>query len=176
MVSPLSQAIAFQNSFNPAQSGIAPTDVVGSYKLASDVAEKNYAAKLAANNAMWGGLAGLGGAGMLAFGPAAAKSWFGQGASTVAPTATSAGAGATPGVGAALPGTIDASAPLAYSGLPAGFDAATIGAPTVVGDLGASAAAPTVAADLAAAAPEAAAGTDLLASIPEWLLPLLFAA
>jgi len=172
MVSPLSQAIAFQNSVNPAQSGIAPTDVVGSYKLASDAAEKNYQAKLAANNALWGGLAGLGGAGIMAFGPSAAKSFFGQGAATVAPSAATAAAPvasdaaatATPSVLGALPGMGDAVASPLMAGL---TDAGSI-------------AAPTVAADLAATAPEAgaaaAAGTDLLAGLPEWLLPLLFAA
>lgn len=86
MASPLAQALAFQGSVSPAQTGIAPTDVVGAYKLASDVAEKNYQAKLAANNAMWGGLAGLGGAGITAFGPSIAKnapSWISSAASSL---------------------------------------------------------------------------------------------
>lgn len=77
MVSPLTQAMMFQGTVNPAQTGIAPTDVVGAYKLASDVAERNYQAKLAQQNAMWGGLAGLGGAGILGFGPSIAKGLFG---------------------------------------------------------------------------------------------------
>jgi len=68
MASPLAQALAFQQSAPKyTDTPIAPTDVIGAYKLAADVAEKNYQAQISQQNAMWGGLAGLGGAGLPAF-------------------------------------------------------------------------------------------------------------
>lgn len=176
MPSPLVQALAYQNSVNPVPSAVAPTDVVGSYRLASDVAEKNYQAKLAAQNAMFGGLAGLGGAGLMAFGPTAAKSIFGTG---VTPAATAAAPAAS---SAAVPGAINAGSVLGANGLPIGTDLAAAAAPTVAADMGlggagaGAAGAGTVAADLGAAGATdaaAAAGTDLAASIPEWLTALL---
>lgn len=183
MVSPLVQAMTFQNSVNPAQSGIAPTDVVGAYKLASDAAEKNYAAKIAAQNAKFGGLAGLGGAGVLAFGPTAAKKLFGSGASTAAGVpgaaadATAAGGAAPLASGASL----GDAATFPFASL--GGDAAGAAFPSVASLGGAGAAdagAGTVAADLAAAAPVAAADAGgaaaaggALASMPEWLMALL---
>src|SRR6266481_4937137 len=88
MASPLIQAMTFQNQVQPAQTGIAPTDVVGAYKLATDAAEKNYAAKIAERNAMWGGLAGLGGAGILSFGPSLAKKWLGSATSSALPASS----------------------------------------------------------------------------------------
>lgn len=173
MVSPLAQALAFQNSVQPAQSGVAPTDVVGAYKLASDAAEKNYLAKLAANNAMYGGLAGLGGAGIAAFGPSVKNSLFGTpavlkpgdpampgllsswfGAGSTAP-ATGA-ATAAPGAGAALAPTPSGTA-MAW---PFGWGGSTLGGAGAdsIAALGTDAAAPatgSVLADLGAAVPAA---------------------
>jgi hypothetical protein len=77
MASPLVEALTMQNNAHPAQSQIAPTDVVGAYRLASDVAEKNYEQKLAKQNAQFGGLAQMGGAGIAAFGPKAYGGLFG---------------------------------------------------------------------------------------------------
>src|SRR5580704_8751969 len=50
----------------PPRNQVNPTDMLGAFNLATDTAEKNYQAKLAQQNATWGGLAGLGGAGLLA--------------------------------------------------------------------------------------------------------------
>jgi hypothetical protein len=201
MASPLVQALAYQNSVNPVPSAIAPTDVVSAYKLSTDAAEKNYQAKLAAQNAMWGGLAGIGGAGIQAFGPTAAKSIFGgstPAASAAAPAATMPTslslAPTASGTSMAWPG-IPAASGLADAGTAAGADAtgslasalAPAAGSTVAADLGltgagdvAAAAAPTVAGDLAASGATAV-GTDLAAagadaaaaSIPEWLAALL---
>lgn len=141
MVSPLVQALTFQNTAKPAQSGIAPTDVLGAYNLASNVAEKNYEAKLAQQNAKFGGLAQLGGSAILAGGPTAYNKLFGAGAKAAAGAAPSAGS--APGIqvgGAALGLT-----PEEYT--------AAVGAPSTV-----AAAPPTVAADMTAAASPVDAG------------------
>lgn len=167
MPSPLVQALAFQNSVNPPQTAVGPTDVVGAYRLASDAAEKNYAAKLANQQAMWGGLAGIGGAGLSAFGPTLAKKWFpGAGTSnSLAPTADPLGGsfGANLGAGGAGAGAAD---PLAGS----------VGA-SLGGTAGADALGGSIAADLGAAGATdlaAAGATDAAAAtLPEWLAALL---
>lgn len=189
MVSPLTQALAFQNSVSPAQSGIAPTDVVGAYHLASDAAEKNYQAKLAQNNAMWGGLAGLGGAGIVGLGPSLLKKYMGAGANTAAgasPVASAAAAAdpaALPATAAPATGSLDLGlggglgGDAAAAGLPTfGVDAlgAGAGAGTVAGDLGfGAAAAPTIAGDIGAAGLADAGATAAASAVPDWLASLL---
>lgn len=174
MTSPLVQAMTFQNSVSPAQTGISPTDVIGSYKLASDVAEKNYQAQLAKQQAMFGGLAGLGGAGILGFGPTIAKKLFGAGVTPATTTAATplglggdAAAAAPLDTGATLGNTMSVPLGLGGSGatssLPWPGASAALGAgdgASVAGDLGmgggaalSDAGAGSVAADLAAAAP-----------------------
>lgn len=180
MPSPLIQALAYQNSVSPAQSGIAPTDVIGSYKLASDVAEKNYQAQLAKQQAMWGGLAGIGSAGALAFGPSLAKKYFGAGSTAASPTAATAPASVASPVADA--GAAASTSPVAAFE-PLGADALGLGggAPTVAADLGLGGAdavgTGTVAADLglggAAATGADAAGTAALAGLPDWLAAML---
>lgn len=165
MASPLVQALSFQNAAHPAQSGINPTDVVGAYNLASNVAQKNYEAKIAQQNAKFGGMAQLGGAGISALGPKAYTALMG--APATGPLGSTA---ATPGL---IPGMFG-------SGATAASTPAAAAAPTVAADIGAasspanvgglfssmfgpsatlgSAGAGTVASDIAAAAPAAEAG------------------
>lgn len=167
-VSPLTQALAFQNQVQPAQAPIGPADVLGAYKLASDVAEKNYQAKVQQQMGLWGGLASLGAAGILGF-PAlkkalggAATNAAGSGATAAAPAAASpAAAPAASADAAAVPGA-DATALGEFDGL--GYTA-----PTVAADFGGGAGAGTVAADLAGAGGAGAGGSvlaDLTAAAP----------
>lgn len=181
MVSPLVQALSYQNSVNPSQTGVAPTDVVGAYKLSSDVAEKNYQAKLAANNAMFGGLAGLGGAGVLAFGGPAAKSLFAatpSAASAAAPALPSAALAPTAsGTAAAWPTSFGAGATGLGGGGSVAADLGATAAPTVAADLGAAGAgaagAGSIAADLGIDAAGAGAAEAAAAGLPEWLASIL---
>lgn len=169
MASPLVQALSFQNSAHPSQSAISPTDVIGAYNLASSVAQKNYEAKLAQQNAKFGGMAQLGGAGIAAFGP---KAYTGlMGSAGTAPTT-----GVIPSMfGAGAKTAADAAAPTQLSSVFGGGATAAAAPPTVAADM-AAAASPvdtgglfsgifggagtagagtgTVASDLAAAAPE----------------------
>lgn len=101
MASPLASALAYQGSVPTPQATIAPTDVVGAYKNNQDALEKNYQAKMAQQNAIFGGLAGLGGAALM--GPMAGMgglgSLFGGGANPIVPGAMNligGGAGNTP--------------------------------------------------------------------------------
>lgn len=50
----------------PTPTSVSPTDVVGATGIYSNAAQQSYAAQLAQQNAMFGGLAGLGGAGLMA--------------------------------------------------------------------------------------------------------------
>ncbi len=160
MASPLVQALSFQNTAHPTQSGISPTDVLGAYNLASSVKQKEYEAKLAQQNAKFGGLAQLGGAGIAAFGPKAYTALMG-----------SSGTAPTTGL---IPGMFGGGAKAATSPLAA----ATSGAPgiqvggaslgltpeeyaagnTALASTPAAAAAPTVAADIGAASAPVDAG------------------
>lgn len=88
-----------------AKPGVAPTDVIGAYKLATDAANTQYLAKLQQQNAMWGGLAGLGSAGLMGSGGIKGLSGL-----------LSGGAGAA-GAGAADAGATAAGAELAASGV-----------------------------------------------------------
>lgn len=70
MASPLAMTLAQQA---PAQNmttpNVAGTDVSGIYRDAYNEQMQKYQADISRSNAMWGGLAGLGGAGAIAFGP-----------------------------------------------------------------------------------------------------------
>lgn len=190
MVSPLAQAIAFQNSVNPTQSGIAPTDVVGAYKLASDVAEKNYQAKVQQMMGLWGGLAALGGAGILGskdlWAPALGKA-LGIGADSAPGIIHTGGAAlgipqdafnaANAGLADVAPATGMSDMALPASGsIAADFGTGAPAAGSIAGDLAGTAGAGTaadlggsVAADLGAAG-----ATDVAASTaPDWLLSFL---
>lgn len=83
-MSPLAQALALQQTAKIPQEQIQPANVLGAYQLATDAAYKTYAAKLAAQNALWGGLASLGGAGILGFGKPAFENWLKSGGTAAA--------------------------------------------------------------------------------------------
>lgn len=146
-MTPLGIALSMQPPADQASKpAVAPTDVIGAYKLATDAANTQYLAKLQQQNAMWGGLAGLGSAGMLAA-PRIYSSGMLQGL-----FAPSAGAGA--------------------AGL-AGDAPALAGAAGLAGDVGAAG---SIAGDMAAAAPAVAdAGSAAAFSLAD-LLPFIFAA
>lgn len=65
MASPLAQALAFQGSVTPPQGRIANTDVIGAYQNEQAAKQKNYETQMAQQNAIFGGLAGLGGAALM---------------------------------------------------------------------------------------------------------------
>lgn len=50
----------------PSQTGVSPTNVIGAQQLSTDAANQAYQARLASQNATFGGLASLGGAGLMA--------------------------------------------------------------------------------------------------------------
>lgn len=169
MASPLGLAMMLPGANAPGQ--LQPTNVTGAYALSQDAAEKNYQAKLAQQNAMWGGMAGLGSAGIMAApkllgagGPFAAGGAF-------SPYATAADAGAAGGIGTGGFNAIDAAAPAVASGA---TDALAAAAPAAATD--AFAAGAPVAADLAATAAPAAvdAGAMSIADLLA-LLPMMFA-
>lgn len=177
MVSPLAQALAFQNSVQPAQSGVAPTDVVGAYKLANEAATRNYQARLAQQQAMFGGLAGIGSAGIMGFGPSLAKKWFGAGL----PTAAGAAPGAAEAAGVVAPAATSALPTAAGSAMasPFGWGGATLGADvagTGIADAGLGTLAPaaaSVAGDIGAAGAGTAVADAAASTIPEWLTSFL---
>lgn len=188
MASPLVQALSLQSTAHPAQSPISPTDVLGAYNLASSVAQKNYEAKLAQQNAKFGGMAQLGGAAILAGGPTAYSKLFGGGvkaATEAAPAAASSTTAAAPTVAADMAAAANpADTGGLFSGIFGGAGTTGAGAGTVGADLAAAAPAATGAAGDALAGGGAAAGAggigDALASLglPEWLasaLPFLAA-
>jgi hypothetical protein len=131
---------------------IAPTpmsapNTLGAYALSQNAAEQNYQAQLAQQNAMWGGLAGLGSAGI----SVAPKLY-----SALNP-ATQAAAAAAPSVASGLA----AAAPAAYNGIGSVADAAAA-VPSVASDIAADTA-PAV----ADAAGAGATGLDaFLAALP----------
>jgi hypothetical protein len=165
MASPLAAALMMPGG--NAQGALQPTNVTAAYQLSTDAAEKNYQAKLAQQNAMWGGLAGLGSAGIIAspklFG--AGGPFAPGGAASSYATTADAGLG---GVGTGGFNAIDAAAPSVASGVadataPVAADAFAAGAP-VAADLAATA---------APAAADAAAGTSIADLLP--FLATLFA-
>jgi hypothetical protein len=149
---------------------LQPTNTTAAYQLHQDAAEKNYQAQLQQQNAMWGGLAGLGSAGVMAAprllgagGPFAAGGVFGP-AAAGAPFATAADAGTAAGLGTGGFNFLDAAAPAVASGA---TDALAGAAAPVAAD--AFAAGAPVAADLAATAAPAvadAAGMSIADLLP----------
>ena len=131
MASPLALAMMQPGANTPGQ--LQPTNALGADNLSQNAAETNYQAQLAQQNAMFGGLAGLGSAGILA-----APSLFAPGG-PLSQYATAVDAGTAGGVGTG------------------GFNFLDAAAPAVASDDAFTAAAP-VAADLAASAAPAAAG------------------
>lgn len=153
MASPLglAQLIAMQGaaSGQPAKmTGIQPTNVQQAYSDYNNAAMQAYAAQLGQQNALWGGLAGLGSSGILALG-------LGSKLGSAAPAAASAAApAATTAASAAIPTGTE----LSYAA----------GAPTMIGGVGTDALGAGTAAGLGDAATTAAAtggGTDLLTAI-----------
>lgn len=80
-MSPLAQILATANRPPPVppQATIAPTNVAGIYANNDAQNMDAYKAQIAQQNAMWGGLAALGGAGINAFGPGAGTALKGAG-------------------------------------------------------------------------------------------------
>lgn len=154
-LSPLGIALSMQPPQDQASKpNVAPTDVIGAYKLATDAANTQYLAKLQQQNAMWGGLAGLGGAGLLAapriYSSGMLSGLFGGGG---------AGGAAAAGIDPALAGGADLAAGGATDALAGGLAA----------DAGLGGA------DLAAAAAPVAADAAASFSLAD-LLPFLLAA
>ena len=145
-MTPLGQALAYQQPMvQPARQPIGNTDVVSAYRDAQNAAMMKYQAQLQQQNALWGGLAGLGSAGILA-GPQLYK--------LLNPATTAATTAAT-------------TDPAATAALGTGTDLAALGTGAdIAGGLGAG----TVGADLAAAAApvaaDAAAGFSLADLLP----------
>jgi hypothetical protein len=115
-LSPL--GIALMQQPQPLPPGqLQPTNVTADYQLAQNAAEQNYQAQLAQQNAMWGGLAGLGSAGILA----GSKYFGGAGGAASGAGSAAAGAGAADAGGAAA----------ADAGAGAAADAGTAAAATL---------------------------------------------
>ncbi len=171
-LSPLAEMLQMQQPITPhTPTQVAPTDVTGAYALSTNAANQQYLAKLNQQNALWGGLAGLGGAGLQAsilrgvFSPAAATPAASALPSSWLP-ASSVGAGANVPLSSA-PGWASSILPSDLTGAAAGgtsvagavaptADAAFTGGTSAVPFLTAGGdAAGTVGADLAAAAPAA---------------------
>jgi len=198
-ISPLALSLAYQQPITqPPHANVAPTDVLGAYNLSTNAANQQYLAKLQQQNAMWGGLAGLGGAGLQAY-MLRGSGLFGGGTpaaggaiSTGTPVANAAGdITGYLGVGPTAAGLPAASSVFdtGAAGVPlAGLDASSIGAdaaaPAVwdlTGAAGAGAldAGTTVGADLAATGAADALGAgaaDAGAMTLADLLPFLFMA
>ena len=67
MPSPLAYALSAGQPLVPSSKAqIAPTDVLGAYQMSTNQANQQYLAKLQQQNALWGGLAGLGGSALTA--------------------------------------------------------------------------------------------------------------
>lgn len=81
-MSPLAQILATANRPAPAppQTTVAPTNVAGIYANNDAQNMDAYKAQIAQNNAMWGGLASLGSAGIGALGKSGALSGLGAAA------------------------------------------------------------------------------------------------
>lgn len=144
-MSPLGAALSFQQPMvPPARQPIGNTDVVGAYRDAQNQAMMAYQAQLGQQNAMWGGLAGLGGAGILA----APKMY-----QLLHPAATAGSSFAAPGADAVAQEAAGQGA----------FDSITPYLPGAGGDLASAAGGTGVADALATAAP--AAGADAAAGL-----------
>lgn len=64
-MSPLALALMPPQPAQARPGQVSPTNVLGAYQLSTQAAEQNYQNQLAQQNALWGGLAGLGGAGIV---------------------------------------------------------------------------------------------------------------
>jgi hypothetical protein len=192
-LSPLAIALMqAQTQQPPARPGqISPTDTLGAYQLAGNMAEQQYQAQLNQQNALWGGLASVGGAGITGASriPAiqqAIGKWISPSA---APTAQDlADDAAADAADANIPGVYGPAADLASSApnlggwmsdpafaslLPSSMGGTSVAdwsvpslglsAADLGGASGAASLGGSVAADMAAAAPAAAAGTDAAA-------------
>ena len=173
-LSPLGIALMMQAPGAQARPGtVAPTDTLGAYNLTANMAEQQYQAKLQQQNALWGGLAGIGSAGII-------------GASKIPAIQNAVGSwlGAAP---AAAPGTIGAAATdYAANPILSSADFSSLlgaGAPSLWGagaaaDAGAGSVASGIATDTAlAGGADAAAGGGAAAagmSLAD-LIPFLFA-
>lgn len=186
-LSPLGMTLAMQPQMTaPREGTVAPTDVLGAYTLATNAANQQYQAKLQQQNAMWGGLAGLGAAGVLAA-PNIYKSGMLNGLFTpAASSAATTAAGGTPlsilpsGLSAVAPASdaLDATM-LGYGGLGADTLAGAVD-PSVLAGADSAAALGTDALASTAADATAAAGADAAADAGAFsladILPFLFAA
>jgi hypothetical protein len=99
MPSPLALALMQgQSAGSPTQpfrATVAPTDVTKAYSDYNNAMEQAYQAKVAQQNSMWGGLAGLGSAGLLALS-----------GGTLAPLLAGAGGLAALSSGSSIPGAV----------------------------------------------------------------------
>ena len=167
MVSPLGAALSLsQPMVSPAKAQIAPTDVLGAYNSSVNQANTQYLAKLQQQNALWGGLAGLGGSALTA--GILKGNLFGPAAGGTTPLASGA---ALPDLGRevftnGVPTGIYGAGPFAGS---AGTASADAGAPfagvPLAGLTPPAASAPFAGAPLAGLAPPVA-GAGLTSSIP----------
>ena len=187
-LSPLGIALMMQQPTPAPNPGkVAPTDVQGAFNASTQEANTQYQAKLAQQNALWGGLAGLGGAGIIGASkiPAiqnAVGSWLGGGAgagsSDLASGASTVGNWLSdPAFSSLLPASMGGGS---ASTLAPGAAAATGWAPTAAGaaDAGATGAADAgsvAAADAAGTAAAGAGAADAGAFSVADLLPFLFA-
>jgi len=64
-MSPLALALMPPQPAQARPGTVAPTNVLGAYQLSTQAAEQNYQNQLQAQDALWGGLASLGTAGIL---------------------------------------------------------------------------------------------------------------
>lgn len=160
MASPLAMALlqaqAGSGAPAPNVAQVAPTNYIGANSDYNSAMEAQYAAKLGQQNAMWGGLAGLGGAGILAGGNYLAKNP--SALSGLFSSASTPAAGAPLSLAAPTSGGLDA---LAYGGGSAGAPL-SLAAPGAVAtaDAGADAAV-----DAGTSALADAGGSDVLASL-----------
>lgn len=158
----LASAYAPPGEYRPGT--VAPTNVADITANSTDAAYKNYAAQLQKQNAMFGGLAGLGSAGILGFGPKLSGKLFGSG------TGVSSGGGLFSGLFGS--GAVDAAAGGAADAAASGAaDAGLTGLAGIGSDVAAASLLPAAADTAIAAAPEAVGGLSWLADA----LPFLFA-
>jgi hypothetical protein len=164
-LSPLAEMLQMQQPITPhTPTQITPTDVTGAYQLATNAANQNYIARLNQQNALWGGLAGIGSAGITvtpklyeAMHPAAAAA-----SSAATPAASTAAGAPLPILGGTAPAASNAldTTMLGYdAAVPGATTAATAGVP-IATDLGAADAG-TGLTDALAGTTAATAGTPL---------------
>jgi hypothetical protein len=156
LMSPNAPGITQPSGFSP--SSLQPTNVIGAYQNSQNAAEQNYQAQLQQNNAMWGGLAGLGSSAVLA------------GANYLKPAAAAAvPVGGAAAANTAAAGSAFGSAPVAYPGIGSISDLLGGGGAAATDAYAAGA---PIAADVAASAAPAVADAGASFSIAD-ILPLL---